>query len=450
MSQTVIASWGHLEHNPGMPRPLPTEVRTESVKKHVAAIHTSGELSLLERKLSNVLLLHSYDNLLTTRTHRLPVRTLMLVLGWTESENTEKLREALRQLATTAVEFNVMDDGRERWSVMPILSFAEIRAGVCSYRYDEALAEKLYDPSIYATVNLGVQRKFSKSHALTLYENCLRFQKVGSTGWIELPVLRKLLGATQEYYDDFRRLNSKVIQKAVKEINDVSDINVDVEYQRMGRSVTGVKFLIRQGAQQSLLTPETEDEFAHVRDSEIYRKLRAHGIGDKLALSFVIEDEERARLVVQLAEEKDRKGQIKRSTAGFIRTLIENKADVSEPEYEKDKREKAQKQAAAARSRTLDARMQELRIDFDRLQCAAAVKALTQDEKRAFARQFVEGDGAKYAREFRPDSPGLFSGSVGRVNFASWLRNRVRPEFDAPKFDAWLSQNHQDIALQRN
>ena len=35
--------------------------------------------------------------------------------------------------------------------------------------------------------------------------------------------------------------------------------------------------------------------------------------------------------------------------------------------------------------------MQELRIDFDRLQCASAVKALTQDEKRAFARQFVEG-----------------------------------------------------------
>ena len=97
-----------------MPRSSPTEVRTESVKKHVAAIHTSGELSLLERKLSNVLLLHSYDNLLNTRTHRLPVRTLMLVLGWTESENTEKLREALRQLATTAVEFNVMDDGRER------------------------------------------------------------------------------------------------------------------------------------------------------------------------------------------------------------------------------------------------------------------------------------------------------------------------------------------------
>jgi hypothetical protein len=422
------------------------EVRSESVKKHVAAIHTSGELSLLERKLSNVLLLHSYDNLLKTRTHHLPVRTLMFVLGWTESENTEKLREALRHLATTAVEFNVMDDGRERWSVMPILSFAEIRSGVCSYRYDEALAEKLYDPSIYATVNLGVQRKFSKSHALTLYENCLRFQKVGSTGWVELAVLRKLLGATQEYYDDFRRLNSKVIQKALKEINEVSDIEISVEYQKLARSVTAVKFLIRQGPQQSLLTAESEDDFAHVRDSEIFKKLRAHGIGDKLALSFVIEDEERARLVVQLAEEKDKKGQIKRSTAGFIRTLIESKADVAEPAYVREKRENAARQERSTQSAAREARIQEFRSDYERAVCSAAVKGLTPADKRRLAEEFIRGDGGKYAKEYRPDSPNLFSGSVGRVNFASWLRNRVRPEMSDDGFAQWLSENQPSFA----
>ncbi|MDE1180758.1 replication initiation protein [Paraburkholderia sp.] len=422
-----------------MPISRVPEIRSENVKKHVAAIHTSGELSLLERKLSNVLLLQSYDSLLTTRTHQLPVRTLMFVLGWTESENVEKLREALRRLATTAVEFNVMDDGRERWSVMPILSFAEIRAGVCSYRYDEALAEKLFDPSIYATVNLGVQRKFSKSHALTLYENCLRFQKVGSTGWIELMVLRKLLGATQDYYDDFRRLNSKVIQKAVKEINEVSDIEVTIEYQKLGRSVVAVKFLIRQGPQQSLLTPDSEDNFAHIRESEIFQKLRAHGIGDKLALSFVIEDEERARMVVQLAEEKDKKGQIKRSTAGFIRTLIENKAEV-EPAYVKNKREKAAQQENLVQAAAREARMQELRADYERSVCSAAVKALSHDDKRTLAHEFVATDGAKYAKELRPDSPTLFSGSVGRVTFASWLRNRVRPEMTDDGFSIWLTE----------
>ena len=36
-------------------------LRRQSVKKNVAAIHVSGKLTLLQRKLSNVLLLNAYD-----------------------------------------------------------------------------------------------------------------------------------------------------------------------------------------------------------------------------------------------------------------------------------------------------------------------------------------------------------------------------------------------------
>ena len=38
-------------------------LRRGAVKKHVAAIHVSGKLTLLQRKLSNVLLLNAYDTL---------------------------------------------------------------------------------------------------------------------------------------------------------------------------------------------------------------------------------------------------------------------------------------------------------------------------------------------------------------------------------------------------
>lgn len=39
-------------------------LRRSAVKKNVAAIHVSGKLTLLQRKLSNVLLLNAYDDLL--------------------------------------------------------------------------------------------------------------------------------------------------------------------------------------------------------------------------------------------------------------------------------------------------------------------------------------------------------------------------------------------------
>jgi Initiator Replication protein len=178
----------------------------ERVKKHVAAIHTSGELSLLERKMVNVLLLNAYDALLTRRTHVLPIKHLCAMLGWDDSKNTERLQEVLLKLASTAVEFNMMEDGKEVWRVMSMISYGEISEGICTYRYDEYLAERLYDPEIYATINIGIQRRFEGSYALTLYENCLRYKIVGSTGWWELERFKKIIGANAAIYDEFKFL----------------------------------------------------------------------------------------------------------------------------------------------------------------------------------------------------------------------------------------------------
>ena len=39
---------------------LTSSLRHKAVKKHVAAIHVSGKMTLLQRKMSNVLLLNAY------------------------------------------------------------------------------------------------------------------------------------------------------------------------------------------------------------------------------------------------------------------------------------------------------------------------------------------------------------------------------------------------------
>jgi hypothetical protein len=418
---------------------LPIDTSKERLKKHVAAIHVSGELSLVERKLSNVLLLNAYDDLLTVRTHRIRVTALMVILGWDEGKNVTALRAALRKLATTAIDFNVMGDANEPWGVATIISFAEIEDGWCTYRYDEAMAARLFDPIMYATVNLGVQRKFAGSYTLALYENCLRYAKVGSTGWLDLNVLRRLLGASQEYYDDFRRLNSKVIQKAVAEVNKVSDIQVEAELRKQGRSVVAVRFLITQGPQPSLLTPETVDEFAYLRDTPLFKRLRDHGIGEKLALSYMIEDEGRARTIVAFTEEKHRRGEIKSSTGGYIKKLMDERAEVGESKFEAQRRVDGELAAARTQQSKEQTQQEDARGEFIRAQTVEAIRAMTMDEKRQIARRFLESDGAKFAGEFREDSV-TFKGSIARVNFSAWLNTAMRPAFDEAAFASWLEQ----------
>ncbi len=410
----------------------------EQVKKHVAAIHTSGELSLLERKTANVLLLNAYDVLLTRRTHTLPVKHLCAMLGWDESNNIERLQDVLRKLASTTIEFNMMEDGgKEVWRVMSMLSYGEIKDGICSYRYDEYLAERLYDPEIYATINIGVQRRFEGGYALTLYENCLRYKAIGSTGWWELNRFRRIVGADAGLYDDFRRLNERVIRPSVKEINRVSDIQLEPEFQRQGRKVSAVRFLIAENPQQTLLKPMIEDDHVAIRDTAIFKRLLDHGIGERLAILWILQDEERARQVVEYVEAKAKKKQVKGSTAGYIRTLYESDAVVGKTPFEAKKEQETQAKTEAEQRKAQEKRRAELESEYIRERINTAVNALSIDDKRAWARRYIDEAGAKKLKSFNAETA-EFRDKLERMQFLAWLRKQLAPKIKPSEYKLWL------------
>ena len=92
-------------------------LRRGAVKKHVAAIHVSGKLTLLQRKLSNVLLLNAYDTLTSQQVHMIDARTLCLMIGY-NSNDMDTLKQSLRGLAETVAEWDMLDDkGQQEWGV---------------------------------------------------------------------------------------------------------------------------------------------------------------------------------------------------------------------------------------------------------------------------------------------------------------------------------------------
>lgn len=260
-------------------------LRRSAVKKNVAAIHVSGKLTLLQRKLSNVLLLNAYDDLLAKPSHRIDARTLCLMIGY-NSNDMETLKAALRSLAETVAEWDMLDArGRQEWGISALLSYAKLKEGVCEYAYSPALAEKLHDPKVFALINLNIQRRFTSGHALALYENCYRFLRTGSTGWWEIGLFRKLMGVDDSaYYETFKHLNAKIIKPAVEEINKSSNIVVTPEFRRQGRAVAEIRFRIRENPQLAMF--EIDDGEA-LRASTTYRRLVALGVGDRLARQWI-------------------------------------------------------------------------------------------------------------------------------------------------------------------
>lgn len=266
-------------------RTLTGPLRRDAVKKNVAAIHVSGKLTLLQRKLSNVLLLNAYDTLIYQGSHAIDARTLCTMIGY-NSNDMDTLKQSLRGLVETSAEWDMLDDkGQQEWGVSSLLAYAKLKGGVCEYSYSSALAEKLHDPKVFALINLDIQRRFTSGHALALYENCYRFVRTGSTGWWPLGLFRRLMGVDDSaYYEVFKHLNAKIIKPAVAEVNKTSNILVTPETRKMGRSVTEIRFTIKKNPQLSILDL---DDGAGVRNEPIYERLRGQGVSDRLARQWI-------------------------------------------------------------------------------------------------------------------------------------------------------------------
>lgn len=262
-------------------------LRRGSVKKNVAAIHVSGKLTLLQRKLSNVLLLNAYDDLVTKPAHRIDARTLCLMIGY-NSNDTATLKDALRSLAETVAEWDMLDErGRQEWGVSALLSYAKLKDGVCEYAYSPALAEKLHDPKVFALINMNIQRRFTSGHALALYENCYRFHRVGSTGWWPIDLFRRLMGVGESsYYETFKHLNAKIIKPAVAEVNATSNILLTPETRREGRAVAAIRFVIEPNPQMAMMDLDDGDA---ARRTDAYARLREAGVADRLARQWIAE-----------------------------------------------------------------------------------------------------------------------------------------------------------------
>ena len=346
-------------------------LRRGAVKKHVAAIHVSGKLTLLQRRLSNVLLLNAYDTLMTRGVHRIDARTLCLMIGY-NSNDMETLKASLRGLAETVAEWDMLDEeGRQEWGVSSLLAYAKLKGGVCEYAYSPALAQKLHDPKVFALINMNIQRRFTSGHALALYENCYRFVRTGSTGWWSIELFRRLMGVgDSDYYEVFKHLNAKIIKPAVEEVNRTSNILVTAETRKMGRTVTEIRFLIRENPQLAILDL---DDGEGVRKSPVYERLVRLGAADRLARQWIAEHGE-AALAAKLDYVEGQGGEV-RNPVGYLTAALKKDYGLPKP-------------VPATTTPDIQARAEQLR----RIQAAVARRTPTQrDADRRMFLSRLEG-----------------------------------------------------------
>ena len=326
--------------------------KPKHVFKHSAATQIATSTTLLQRKAFNALLANAYNELPDSKVkfHRINLKDLCLLLEY-NSNDVEYLKKVLVQIRKTDVEYNVLHKDHVEWGNMGLLSEVKMKVsgltGEVHYSFPETLRKKLYNPAMYIRLNLTLQNRFHSKYTLILYELCLDYlnikKRFGETPWIELDKLKAVLGLSVDEYPEYKDLNRYCIKKPIKEINNVSNIFIEVANKRKGRKVNWLKFHIKFNKKnmekEAFLPPKFhEEKQLSLLDNISQNVLEKELINDfgvsKGAAKKLVKEYKGAYIEECLETIGD---QIKlnveiKNLGGFTRTFIENNYTTKPPE----------------------------------------------------------------------------------------------------------------------
>lgn len=427
------------------------------VKKNAGAVHSRSQLSCLERKLFNVCLYVAYDELADAGklTHRVPISVISTLAGFDASKNTAHLKKAFRALVTSIVEWSIVDErGAETWEACAVLAGVRFRNGMCEFEFPWILREKLYQPDRYAPLELGEMRNLSTVGAIALCEHLVRYENMSRTPTFPVQLWRALLGADASTYDDFRRLNEKIIRPAVTQINTHTHLMTEPEFIRRDRRVVAMWFKIidkRVAIAERANPPALEEGEGKPKlpDSPLARRLYEEMQLTTSQVEDVLRDHEEARIeeVLDYVGRRYQEGKVKSSLpAYFLGTLLnyEQTAQHSALDLRRKESESAKRQQEEAAKR-----LQTYRDAFKSVWRSQAQEAL--DNMDAAARETVFTAFEAYLKDMQ--SPALQQWT--RTNheaspaLVALLRNfvaeRYLPSREAA-FEEWMKCQEAGIA----
>lgn len=366
---------------------LSVEKEEKNVKKHPAIIHCSNTLSLLQRKISNALLFHAYKDLLTQEEYELSIAQLCHLICY-YGKNYDVIKNALRGMIMTLIEWNLTDEktGEEDWTASAILASVRIKKGKIIYAYSPRMRHLLYSPSMYAKINLLIQSRFRSNYGLALYENCVRYKGLASTKWFEMSLFRRLMGVPDDKYVIFRDFKRRVLDKAVEEINALSDIIVTPEIQKERSRVAKIRFILRERAKKkrfSIKSPSAEEP-------EIFTKelpTNEHAILEKLKANYAIMQPVAIKLVKQYGTKaiEEKMTQIESSSSylagkinalgGYLIDALKNDYTISNTSQDLMNKQKKEKE-----EERMKARLEESRVDQYKKEYSSYVTQLIDDK----------------------------------------------------------------------
>ena len=119
----------------------------------------------------------------------------------------------------------------------------------------------------YTEYDLKQVSELQSEYAIRLYELMMQWKSVGKTNKIPIDDLRKKLGVKPEQYKAMNNFKARVLDLAISQINDFTDVTATYEQHKTGKAITGFTFTFKQKKAPEPIAKD--DGFIKMTDKQI-------------------------------------------------------------------------------------------------------------------------------------------------------------------------------------
>lgn len=328
-------------------------------------VHTSYEVTAIQNRIFYYCLLTAQKEKNGELSCTVKLEDIKKLIPNKNQRTLANIKKTIQILKQTSLEFEKREDGDTIECDYNLIAGSEYNVNKETFKIK--LADRLYrhliDYTVYAPLNLEILTKFKSFYAQRLYE-LLRLWSRTDTPIIKsfkIEQLRFVLGVENKY-PAYKNFKQRVLNQAVKEINQVGNMKVDIEEVKSGRRVDEIKFMIfdyekkvyfKKNVQSSIVS---NDDLKEIKEIESVNKNEKEEIKDfyipnkklftaktldnfkKDFSNYDFKDSTYKKLLqeaILVALEKDDEEKIKVKSYNYFKKTLENK--INDIQNKKDK-----------------------------------------------------------------------------------------------------------------
>lgn len=398
-----------------------------------------GGIGLVSRRIYNALLYHAQQQGQGKASYSVPLAELVKDARF-NSKDTTQLKDYIREMQTTLIEWRSQGEGEERWTSSQLLGTVSIveegrgRRTMIEWSYPERIRDRLLAPSRYTKVLLEVGARMKSVAASVLFEIGLQYL-TAPTGltmredvlwWAS--VLSGKVAKDRVEYGVFKR---DTLKPALAELAALQDeFTLELIEHKQGRKVVELQFRVKRTAQSTMgfgLEPRPLDlELVHRLEQVGFKRRDAEHVfmtTQAQALRAALEATER-RVLNQALEPL-------KSPAAYLRDALKKgwgRGDAPVDVHMAQEPSPAARPAVASPAATREALVDEW-MRACQSQAEAHFAALAAQERQILTARFeateLEQLLQPVVKAWRQDGP---ASPLARSSFYRWLSRQLWPE----------------------